>query len=267
MDDPSAQAAIVFRAFAIPIVACAVVAVPLAGASGQVRTGVVTGTVRDSSGHGVPSVRLHLIGDPVAAFAISDDSGRFTLATAGAGVRSLIARRIGYAPDSARVTITLGRTARTALVLRAVAAQVGEYVVQADPLRGKMGPFNKRKGRGIGTFITRSQIEARQAGSVSELLRYVTGVDVEQQMAGVPQPVRMQRTGPQPRQSQCSVQLYVDGNPYPNGNVDDFEPDVLEGIEVYRSAAEIPADFRTRDATCGVIALWTRDPDAARRKP
>jgi hypothetical protein len=63
------------------------------------------------------------------------------------------------------------------------------------------------------------------------------------------------------------VQLYVDGHPYPHGNVDDFAPTLIEGVEVYRSASEIPADFRTRDATCGLIALWTRDPDAARQRP
>lgn len=47
----------------------------------------------------------------------------------------------------------------------------------------------------------------------------------------------------------CVVLLYVDGNPYPNGSIDDFPPGSLEGIEVYRSASEIPADFRMPDST------------------
>ena len=41
-------------------------------------------------------------------------------------------------------------------------------------------------------------------------------------------------------QATCVVQLYVDGHPYPNGNVDDFSPALIEGVEVYRSASEIP---------------------------
>lgn len=267
VDRQSALAEIVFRALAVSIVTIATAVLPAAGAFAQARTGAVAGTVRDSTGHAVPSVRLFVKGSEPVAFATSDDSGRFELTGALAGVRTIVARRIGFAPESMRVTIATGRTTAAYFLLRAVAAPIEDYVIEADPLRGKMGPFNKRRSRGVGTFITRAQIEARQAGTVSELLRYVTGVGVEQQMAGVPQPIHMQRTGPQPRQTQCAVQIYVDGNPYPNGNVDDFEPDVLEGIEVYRSAAEIPADFRSRDATCGVIALWTRDPDAARRKP
>src|SRR6185312_5728753 len=152
-------------------------------------------------------------------------------------------------------------------VLHAVPAQLAGQSVNADASRGKMGPFNKRKSRGVGAFVTRAEIERRQPSSISELLRYLPGVGVAQRMAGEPQPVRMIRSASSSMQSTCVVQIYVDGHPYPNGNVDDFQPMSIEGIEVYRSASEIPADFRTQDATCGVIALWTRDPEAARRKP
>ena len=88
-----------------------------------------------------------------------------------------------------------------------------------------------------------------------------------QRMAGEPQPVRMQRSGSSSAPPNCTVSMYVDGQPYPNGNVDDFPPLSIEGIEVYKSASEIPAAFRTRDAMCGLIAIWTRDPDSAKRKP
>jgi hypothetical protein len=64
--------------------------------------------------------------------------------------------------------------------------------------------------------------------------------------------------------SPCEVQLYVDGQHYPGGSLDDFPPVTIEAIEIYRSASEIPADFRARDASCGVIAIWTRDPAAMR---
>jgi hypothetical protein len=130
-----------------------------------------------------------------------------------------------------------------------------------------MGPFNRRKSRGVGAFVTRAEIEKRQPGSISEMLRYLPGVGVTQKMAGEPQPVHMERSVRSSMQATCVVQIYVDGHPYPHGNVDDFAPGLIEGVEVYRSASEIPADFRTRDATCGLVALWTRDPESARRKP
>jgi hypothetical protein len=32
----------------------------------------------------------------------------------------------------------------------------------------------------------------------------------------------------------------------------------VEAIEVYRSAAEIPAQFNGNNSACGVIVIWTR---------
>ena len=35
------------------------------------------------------------------------------------------------------------------------------------------------------------------------------------------------------------------------------DPDMVEAIEVYRRATEVPARFSGEWATCGVIAVWT----------
>jgi hypothetical protein len=37
-----------------------------------------------------------------------------------------------------------------------------------------------------------------------------------------------------------------------------FNPLDLEGMEVYRSAAEIPPEYNATGSACGVILLWTR---------
>ncbi|MDB4877584.1 MAG: TonB family protein [Gemmatimonadetes bacterium] len=231
------------------------------------QTGVVVGIVRDSAGR----VRLGqavVTGETASPVrAISDDSGNYRLSGVRAGPIKVWARHIGYAPETLTVVVRSGEIARADFSLRTSAAQLDADIIEADPLRGKMGAFNKRRARGVGSFITRAEIEHRRPASMSELLRYVPGVGVTQKMAGEPQPIHMQRSAKSSMQASCVVQVYVDGHPYPNGSVDDFQPLAIEGVEVYRSASEIPADFRTRDATCGVIALWTRDPEAARRQP
>jgi len=239
----------------------------LAIAQTRTRTGAVVGAVRDSAGQRLSQTIIRLVGssDPISSVT-SDDSGSYRLTGILPGPAHLFARRIGYAPETLSVDLVEGETRRVDFVLASVPVELQAALVAADPARGKMGPFNVRRARGVGSFVTRDEIEKRQANSVSELLRYIPGVGVMQRMAGEPQPIQMQRSGATTSQTKCTVSMYVDGQPYPNGNVDDFPPMSIEGIEVYKSASEIPAAFRTRDATCGVIAIWTRDPDAAKRR-
>lgn len=234
----------------------------------QAPTGAIAGIVRDSGGKRLDQAMIGIVGAQDSLRRVeSDSSGNYRIATVTIGAVTLFARRIGYAPETVSVNVTVGDPVRVDFIMIASVHALPEVVAVADPLRGKMGPFNRRKARGVGAFVTRADIEKRHPGSISEMLRYLPGVGVTQKMAGEPQPVRMHRSVNSSMQSNCVVQLYVDGHPYPNGNVDDFAPLSIEGVEVYRSASEIPADFRTRDATCGLIALWTRDPEAARRKP
>ena len=230
-------------------------------------TGRVEGVVRDSSGRRVADAALSISGETVPR-SVSDDSGAFHFGGVQPGRAEIVAKRLGFRPETLSVNVVDGLATRVDIVLRAAVVQLATALVTADSARTyKMAAFNKRRSRGIGVFITRDEIEKRQAASVSELLRYVPGVTVSQRMAGEPQPVHMQRSTNPTNEATCTVLLYVDGNPYPNGSVDDFPPGSIEGIEVYRSASEIPAEFRTRDSMCGLIALWTRDPEAARRQP
>lgn len=238
----------------------------IAAAQLPVGHGSVRGVARDSAGNGVSGVVI-ATAVMVGTSARTNDSGSYRVDGLPAGRYVFVARRLGFVPETAAVVIRGGVTASADFSMKSVVATLEGETVTGNPLRGNMGPFNRRKSRGVGAFITRDEIEQRQAASVSELLRYVPGVSVTQMMAGEPQPVRMDRVARGPGTEDCHVQVYVDGHPYANGNIDDFNPLALEGIEVYRSASEIPADFRTRGAMCGVIALWTRDPEAARKNP
>jgi iron complex outermembrane receptor protein len=235
---------------------------PVLAQSGR---GTVRGIVVDSVGRGLSRVQVSIGGTQLGLF--TSDSGRFMIRGIPLGPALVHARHVGFEPDSQRVRVADLDTTNVTIVLQSRVVVLDAESITADPTRGKMGPFNQRRSRGVGSFITRAEIEKRQAGSVSELLRYLPGVGVSQRMAGEPQPVHMQRSVNTTTTGKCEVLIYVDGHPYQNGNLDDFSPNSLEGIEVYRSASEIPAAFRARDATCGVIALWTRDPESARQKP
>jgi hypothetical protein len=251
------------------VVNCLLVLAPgIAGAQRSTSgAGRVEGVVRDTADRRLGGVAVSLAGERNPR-TITDDSGSFHLAGVVPGRAELIARRFGFRPETLNVVVLQSQPTHVDFALRPAPSPIAAEVINADSAHTyKMTAFNKRRARGIGVFITRDEIEKRHTASVSDLLRYVPGVTVSQRMAGEPQPVHMQRSSNPTNEATCTVLLYVDGNPYPNGSVDDFSPGSLEGIEVYRSASEIPAEFRTRDSMCGLIALWTRDPEAARRQP
>ncbi|HEX8243533.1 MAG TPA: hypothetical protein VF541_08560, partial [Longimicrobium sp.] len=69
------------------------------------------------------------------------------------------------------------------------------------------------------------------------------------------------RIADQPDTETCSVQLFVDGTYTPTDRgrlANEVEPGDVEAVEVYRSAAETPTEFRRQGAGCGLIVIWTR---------
>jgi hypothetical protein len=168
---------------------------PLAGAAQtpSAATGAITGIVRDSAGLRLGQVAIGVVGAS-GQLAASHDSGTYHIAAISAGATRLFARRVGYAPETLSVVVIAGELTRADFVMRASAQILPEALVEADPTRGKMGAFNRRKSRGVGAFVTRADIEKRQPGSISELLRYLPGVGVTQKMAGEPQPIHMERS-------------------------------------------------------------------------
>lgn len=234
----------------------------LSSANGQVDASrpLLSGVVRDSAGTALGGARLRVVGSAIAA--ISDDSGAFRLPLSTGGRLRLEVRRLGYAPETLVVAPHGSGESRVAIVLARVAPEeLPELRVATGAEAGKMSGFERRRTRGVGTFITREEIEARHPQRVSDLLRYTSGVYVGQESSSQQgTQVGMRRNMGNSQLTPCEVQYYVDGQHYAGGSIDDFAPVAIQAIEIYRSASEIPAEFRTRDATCGVIAIWTRDP-------
>lgn len=126
--------------------------------------------------------------------------------------------------------------------------------------------YHQRLESGHGHYITRNDVEARNAMFVTDLLREVPGLVLASSGRGSRRTVQMSRTG-----RNCPVQIYVDGllltRPVPTGSgqssdvfvIDDVvSPGAIEGIEVYRGLSTVPAEFLSPGASCGVVAIWTR---------
>jgi hypothetical protein len=220
---------------------------------------LLRGTVLDQqTGTPIPGAALHITNTPFAATTSAD--GRFHFEHVPIGDYELRISHVGYrtVPSPLRVrSDDLDATIR----LAASAIPIEPVVVVAFSRRLDHVGFYDRERRGLGTFVGRSQIDAMNAQTSSDLLRKLPGVNL------VPQwPRRNAPRNDLSGRSRCRFSYIVDGaRTLPDFDMDFVAPFAIEGIEFYRSMAEVPASFRphvTRDgqgATCGVIAIWTRN--------
>ncbi len=122
--------------------------------------------------------------------------------------------------------------------------------------------FQARLRSGLAIFFTRDDLERVKPMRVSDLIVRVPGMHVASSGSGSQRHIftgRSSRWG-------CPMQIWVDGfllNPRGLGTsgltLDEaVSPGNVEGIEIYRGLASVPAEFLNEDARCGVIAVWTR---------
>jgi hypothetical protein len=111
--------------------------------------------------------------------------------------------------------------------------------------------FNQRVARGNGTYITADQIARRNPSNLMELMRTVRGVRAE--CSGSDCILKFQG---QP--TSCQPKYVLDNLPSDAQIVQSLAPDDVYGIELYRGASEIPAEYSGIDAACGVIVIWTK---------
>ncbi len=202
--------------------------------------------------------------------AVTDSAGRFMFIIQRTAAIDLRANHPAYAANTAptlhfdehtflEVEIRLDPDA----ILLAPLAVVGRSVERSPFL----DEFRERVKRGLGIYITRSQIDRKRPMFVTDLLRDVPGVQLRGAGSGSRPVVTMGRSSGQA----CAARIFVDGmllNPTmltPSGprsdifRIDDLvHPSSVEGIEIYRGMSVTPPEFLTADAECGVIAIWTR---------
>ena len=227
----------------------------------------IRGRVTDASTRApVAAVRLDLArGDKVITTVLSDTLGTFLLTAPRGGEYELRAVRLGYATTVVPTVHLLGSETIDVELALAVAA------IPLDPLRvvarsrtvsrylTDVG-FYERELQGVGSFITRYEIEKRGGSMFSDVLRTMSGVRL----------VRGDRTGRRwdvrLRNRRCSPSIFLDGAVVrASGPVRPSEMPIddivlmhdVEGVEVYHGPSETPSVF-SRDSNCGVIAVWTR---------
>lgn len=211
-------------------------------------------------------VRAAATGAPVAGALVSA-AGRGLQGTTNArGVVRLVglatgeqwirARYLGYATTTERVFVSAGEPAEVRLDLQVQPIRLAEVRVRARRSILQINGFEDRRRSGFGTFITREQIARMQPRLLSDVLRRAGGMQLTP--SGTGGMARASSRGNRVVTGSCPIQYYVDGTMTMSFEVDNIPPRDVEGLEIYKGAASIPAAYNKGSALCGVILIWTR---------
>ena len=189
---------------------------------------------------------------------LSDSTGYFKLRLLP-GSYYLQAVRVGYAPTKTG-TVEFNEEEQVEVIIQMSARPLGMdplVVVGRRNATGRLREYYDRLDRdaGRGRFITRAQIDSVDA----------PGITSHMELRGVPMLMSSQTGDKWPLGvGRCRMRVFIDGV-----NIDDrggvgfpidalIRPDDIEGVEIYRSSYEAPAQYQARLNTCGVVLFWTR---------
>jgi hypothetical protein len=228
------------------------------------------------------------------ATTITDEDGHWVLEAPRPGHYYIEARRIGYQPwIGGPVDLKIGDDWTSVYHLQALAVMMDpvEVSAQATERYLELTGFYDRQRSDFGHYITPDDIERRQASRVTELLAPLPGVRLEASGGGLSQRYVQMRGSHLGQGGLCRPRVFVDGLIYNRGDsrmvgVDDWgnptsgtdeeaiatfrgseltiddiaHPSSIAGIEVYRSASQVPVQFGggSIQTQCGVIVVWTK---------
>jgi len=178
--------------------------------------------------------------------------GRFVLSGMAPGLHRIEVRAIGYRPYTLDVELQPRQITERQFPLVFTGERLPDIEVESRNARllPRFGDFERRKQNKMGHFITRDEIRARGYMRLGDAMKGVRGVRVD--CTEVDCIVHMARAP-----VNCFPTYYVDGRQTRSFAASTPVSDV-HGIEVYRSAAEMPGEFSGASAMCGVIVVWTR---------
>jgi hypothetical protein len=221
---------------------------------------IVRGTlIDDQTGQRIVEATVSLLTEDSVQVAEvqTDRSGTFVLRVIRPGSYRLRAECRGFVPVvSALMEMGQGDTIPVQIALSKRAVVLNAIVVK--PQRRRRGSplddfYDRMERLPWGNFVALEEIERSHASRATDLLRRIPGVTLVRAAHSSGLNVILRGT--------CSPTVIINGTRAPlvgGGTIDDLvKPSTLEGIEVYRNAGDVPAEYGA-NVGCGAILLWTR---------
>ena len=220
----------------------------------------------------------------------TDLTGRFSFRDITPGPIRMRASKLGFETavtpfiqtENGDTVVVEVRLARGAVLLAPVTVVARSRPRPSIQLEG----FYDRMEAGFGYFLTRDDIQRRNASYLSDLILTVPGMRLGGTTVGGRRTVTSTRA--LRGWGSCPVQVFVDGfhmnrrimrraetgtralvdssggplfneESDPGFSIDDhIVPSSVEGMEVYKGTSDVPAEFWTPDAMCGTVVIWSR---------
>lgn len=189
----------------------------------------------------------------VVASGLSNTRGLFSIRLEEPAALLLTVSRLGYASgDTVSIIVPPDNSAHIDLELQPEGVELTGLVVTATRLSSTLArrQFYQRERRGFGSFLDAEYLQKQRGRRLLDLLRSVPGISVRDE---TPYITRAQRA----HSNRCAPTLLLDGMTITGEQAFDRVPlEWIEGVEVYRSWAGMPAQW-AHLGSCGLIVVWT----------
>jgi hypothetical protein len=202
--------------------------------------------------------------------ASTSPAGAFRLDALSPGRYWVTVRRVGYVPIRAPLTLEPNRDRKIVFELVEMLRELPEVEVWAEETwwARRFREFTRRQKSRLGRFVTRDDIERMNPIYLADLVhRYFPFSRFDGFQPSWPVVRHASWTtsvlGRLSRFSNCSPSISLDGgSPMSGWAVNDFQPESVEALEIYRRASDIPAELRmpSQSPGCGLVVVWLRGP-------
>jgi hypothetical protein len=188
-------------------------------------------------------------------------AGTLSLVRMPAGTYSVEVSLLGYTTRTVEAVLEADRTTglEVALEVKPVELEGVEADVRTWGRRYlEAHGFYDRRHSIPGNFFTREQIEHDRPRSLSFMLRRFSRLQVrDDTWSSTARPRRTTNTGG--GLGRCAPTYFVNGVLVTALDIESIPIGIVEGVEVYSGASEIPPGFnRDNRGGCGAIVIWTR---------
>jgi hypothetical protein len=221
---------------------------------------------------------------------VSDSAGKFRIEKIPSGDYLVLARAVGFRPDSTVTSFEPNEALVRDIVLKASVNELPTVAVSGESkvvVRGQLAEYTDRKERGIGHFLDGDVFEKTKEQRLGDVLSgRVPGIAIARGKGtrawvtsgrgtsiATCEFCRVSRDSVLDRVDiaagaplACYMDVYLDGmrvyasraGKMPLFNVNNVDPHNVRAVEIYTSTSQIPPKYVRMGNGCGVMLIWTR---------